>query len=151
MARYNLPVAPRFWAKVNKSSDDDCWLWTGCKSKHGYGNICVEGRMTLATHVSLMLDGKPRQNMDCALHRCDTPSCVNPKHLFWGRHDDNMKDMARKGRSANKRGTANGRAKLNEKAAMEIKQSTMPLKVLASQYGVSMSTISRARLGKSWS
>ena len=38
------------------------------------------------------------------LHRCDTPPCANPKHLFLGTHWDNSQDVASKGRSLGKTG-----------------------------------------------
>ena len=34
------------------------------------------------------------------LHRCDTPLCVRPDHLFVGTQGDNIHDMWTKGRSA---------------------------------------------------
>lgn len=31
-------------------------------------------------------------------HKCDTPLCVRPDHLFLGSQQENLDDMARKGR-----------------------------------------------------
>lgn len=42
-------------------------------------------------------------------HKCDNPSCVNPKHLFMGTHKDNSDDKVAKNRQA--KGKGNGQYK----------------------------------------
>jgi hypothetical protein len=36
-------------------------------------------------------------------HSCDRPECVNPEHLHWGTHQENMIEMASRGRTGSVR------------------------------------------------
>jgi hypothetical protein len=85
-------------------------------------------------------------------HHCDTPSCVNPAHLFLGTPADNSADMVRKGRVGkhHHRGSANPRAKLTEEMIQQILASGEPGTVLAKRLGVSSTTVYFARQGKTW-
>lgn len=96
-----MTLEARFRDKFVREGDDDCWLWSGATTREGYGSIYVSREMgaRLATHVALELAGLPRPSKKHhALHRCDTPGCVNPGHLWWGTHAENMSDMRAKGR-----------------------------------------------------
>lgn len=91
-----------FWAKVDKSAGkNECWLWTG-KRKAGewdYGIHVVRGHNIRAHRTAWILThGDPGELF--VLHRCDTPACVNPSHLFLGDHDANMEDASNKKRFA---------------------------------------------------
>lgn len=112
MGRNELPwdVSPtfwdRYWAKVSKS--EDCWLWLGASHDDGYGHIKagVGGRVLLAHRVAYVAFVGPLLPGMLVCHRCDTPACVRPEHLFLGDHATNAQDRNSKGRSASQRVTA---------------------------------------------
>lgn len=97
----------RFWRRVNKNGPiiredlGPCWEWTGKKDRKGYGklNLLKRGvfshRFSFSINISEIEASKP-----FVLHRCDNPPCCNPKHLFCGTQQDNIKDMKSKGRGA---------------------------------------------------
>jgi len=101
-----LPVEQRFWLRVDKQGPDECWAWRGSLGRTGYGSISVDGVVIRATHMALELDGRSRPSAKHgACHSCDTPSCVNPRHLWWGTQRDNLQDAAAKGRTFSEYGT----------------------------------------------
>ncbi len=152
------PLHIRFWKKVDKRTDVDCWNWIGSK-RLGYGLFVMDGRkgkfkIDSAHRVSYMLNIGPISVDLLVLHRCDNPSCVNPKHLFLGTHGDNMKDKANKGRAPSHQGTANGCAKLTEHQVLEIrhlyKMKSLPIDELSYRYKVSKTNIRYIIKRKTW-
>ncbi len=91
----------RFWEKVSPEPNTGCWLWTAATTNGGYGVIGQGRRLLRATRLSWeMHNGRPIPPGYLACHRCDTPACVNPAHLFIGTVQHNSDDMVAKGRSA---------------------------------------------------
>jgi len=95
-----------------------CWLWEGAKTPLGYGHMSIRKngkrvdayshRVSWETFCGPVPDGLE------VCHRCDTPSCMRPDHLFLGTHRDNMRDSVQKGRWNRPKGEAHYRAKLTD-------------------------------------
>jgi hypothetical protein len=147
------PLEDRFWEKVNRPNNTiECWLWVGAKDSGGYGQISTKNIKEPAHRCSYRMNFGEIPKGLRVLHRCDTPACVNPNHLFLGTQADNMKDMAQKGRHSRtiSPGERNGFAKLTEKDVREIRQSAAPSKMLAMKYGIVTSCIRGIRNGRTW-
>jgi hypothetical protein len=91
----------RFWSKVSPEPNTGCWLWMAGTRHGGYGTFCRADWSSEGAHrVSWeYANGKippGREHFIC--HRCDTPLCVNPAHLFLGTALDNERDKIAKGR-----------------------------------------------------
>lgn len=70
-----------------------CRDWTG-SFKGDYGRTCnVDGQRWKAHRLScLTFNGEFPPDKPNALHRCNRPSCIEPKHLYAGDQADNMRD-----------------------------------------------------------
>lgn len=116
-----IAVSPLLQEKLEANitiANSGCWLWLGAKTKEGYGHF-KNGKHLVAAHRAMMALCLPKLPIDLyVLHRCDVPSCVNPKHLFLGTASQNTKDAVAKGRW-NKQGGAN--AKLDKAKVREIR------------------------------
>lgn len=131
---------------------DGCVLWPYGLDTHGYGQLNYEGRMTLAHRLSLLQKQEPSDAGMWALHSCDTPRCVNPKHLYWGTRRQNIDDMVNRDRSSH--GEDSLLSKLTESQVREIfeirKTTTLTQLEIAVKFGVDDSTVGSILSGKSW-
>lgn len=157
----------RFWSRVIRKENEECWGWTGKTDKDGYGifaaisqfNEIRAHRVSYVIHVGAIPKGI------FVLHTCDNRPCTNPRHLFLGTALDNSQDMIRKGRQVIAVGSGQGSAKLHESVINEIRQryqsyyfseSVRTLRhpdnqsSLAREFGVDQAQISRIVNGSAW-
>jgi hypothetical protein len=148
-------ITERFWSKVQKT--ETCWLWTAYYDRikcGGYGRINFNGKPGVLAHrAAWMLTNGPIPAGLCVLHRCDTPRCVRPDHLFLGTNADNMADRDAKGRRHAPRGEASGSAKITEAQVRFIRAELAKGRgcpTLAAQFGLDRTTIWQIGKKKLW-
>lgn len=59
----------------------DCWLWTGNKTKKGYGHFRATEKLTYAHRFAYETYVGPIPKNMTIDHICNNPSCVRPDHL----------------------------------------------------------------------
>lgn len=119
-----------------------CRLWTGHKTKYGYGRAWHLGRQVPAHRLLYSIAFGPIRDGLFVCHKCDVRACVNPEHLFLGTLAENMADMKAKGRASKEcipnRGEGNPSAKLTAADVLAIRAdiSSATAQSLAAKYGV---------------
>ena len=138
-AEASTGIVARFWAKVHKTPT--CWFWTGSALK-GYGQFTIKApghpqRHVYAHRVVWEQTNGPITDNLYVLHKCDTPLCVRPDHLFLGTQAENLADARQKGRLVDGRHLI----KVSEAGMLDIRANYQRRKngrALAAKYGISL-------------
>ncbi len=143
----SAPLLDRFMACVEPDLNTGCWLWSGAyrDTTRRYGGLKINYRTHRAHRVSWMLFRSGSPAMVC--HRCDTPLCVNPDHLFAGDARANVADMMAKGRKRSLRGDQHPTIKLSDADVAAIRASPLSPRELAERFRVHLSHIYSIRSG----
>lgn len=91
-------VAERFWYRVSKGGDYDCWEWLGSKTSKGYGQMSVNNKPKRSYRVSYEIHFRELGRGEIVDHICQNKGCVNPNHL---RVVTNKQNLENRGNAAN--------------------------------------------------
>jgi hypothetical protein len=129
----------------------DCLIRQGVLDKDGYSLASIN-RKKMPGHRAAFKLANPDLDMTdlCVLHKlhCTSRACINPEHLYLGTKWDNCQDQIALGTFV--KGELNGKALVTEKDVIEIRNSTLSTRELATQFNVSYHTIWDIRKGRSW-
>lgn len=85
------PWPERFWEKVDRRADDECWRWLASLNDGGYGQIAIDGRPHRAHRVAYeLLRGAIPDGMVLD-HLCRNRWCANPWHLEIVTNEENIR------------------------------------------------------------
>jgi hypothetical protein len=149
-------IANRLYKNIYKNPLNGCWEWTDSKSKQGHGRIGYRDKVYLTHRLSYEISIGEIPDGKNVCHKCDNPPCINPEHLFVGTQKDNISDMVSKGRGFQlppMPGEINHLAKLSNEDAKIIREKLKNGATgisLAKEYRISVSGISKIKLGKSY-
>lgn len=130
----------RFRAGYLEAGPNECWPWLKATVTDGYGTIALAAGVPYATHrLAYEIKNGPIPAGKCIRHICNNRPCCNPAHLVLGDSLDNIVDRVL---------TSNGKLTLEQVQAIQIDKRTQ--KIIAKEYKVSQSLISRIKSGNRW-
>ncbi len=135
------PLTDRFWSKVKKS--DGCWLWQASVNSKGYGYFKIQGRCEVSHRMAYILHfGSIPEGLH-VLHKCHTPACCNPEHLYAGTNAQNQLDKSASGRGRKRVLSAETVSSIRQELAAGAYPATAAL-----HHGVSRSTVNSIKHGE---
>lgn len=87
----------RFDMKWFPEPNTDCWLWVAQTDRKGYGRFWLLDRLVGAPRFAYERWIGPIPRGLTIDHLCNTPSCVNPRHLDVTSRAENVKRAWRAG------------------------------------------------------
>jgi hypothetical protein len=143
---YDKKAEARLLSRRSVEPSTGCWLYSGALTGNGYGHISYRGEAEYTHRVAgVLFLGLELTSGEFVLHRCDTPACFNPDHLFIGTQQENMRDAAQKGRMTGK--------KLDADEVRKIKYllgGGSTYRELARSFNVSTTAIGQIARGETW-
>jgi len=144
-----------FWEMCDKSDGDDaCWPWKGVIDKDGCGRYKHRKKSIRANRSAYEFFYKeiiPSGAFAC--HKCDNPSCCNPRHIFIGTPKDNAVDRSVKGRGAPQHAGHNPYSKLKWDDVDFIRENYgrgWTQQSLAEKFNVTQPTVGRIIRNEAW-
>lgn len=128
----------------HRDRQSGCWEWPFGKGGK-YGSVRYNSKTNRPHVLALVFDGKPNPDNKYALHTCDNPICVNPSHLYWGTHLQNIQDMNSRGRG-NVEAAHKAVRKLTDREVKDIRVRYLngeTQKLLGPEFGISCNGVSR--------
>lgn len=131
-----------------------CLPWPYSRTKGGCATISYKGKYQRVPRIICRrVHGKPPTPKHEACHSCGKghEGCVNPWHLYWGTHTENMADKIKHG--TNYEGERHVSSKLNNikvKNIRRLQKRGYKDAQLARLYGVGVSAIRDIRVNKTW-
>lgn len=152
--RSRFTLAERFWRRVQRGGESECWSWIGATTTYGHGVFWISperGRESAHAVALELATGRRRPDGQHCCHRCDNPACCNPAHLYYGTPRQNSADMV--ARHRNRRGVEKVNALLSERQILEIRTRYFSGETgasLADEFGIAPGHLSNIVRGRMW-
>lgn len=153
IAAKGAPLQYLFDAVLKHRNTKDCLIWPYGKIE-GYGIIRYKGSTKIVSRlVCIKINGKPPTKKHEARHRCGNGNlgCVNPHHLEWGTHAENMRDTIEHGTST--KGAISPIYRLSAsqvRKILRLRKEGWKYKDIADTFGVHAKTVAGICRGETW-
>lgn len=146
--RHHPPTIDGILAHTTKIKSG-CLVWQGVCDDWGYGRKTVNKKKIRTHRLIYVLAHGPIPPGKVVMHTCDTPSCVNLRHLKLGTPGDNSRDAWIKGRMKVLRGESHHLCKVSDrdKVKMLFCRGKLTARETAFKFNVHKSTVWRVWRG----